>query len=159
MELYRSSILTLAFTLAINSCVSDGVIPKLTKQQRVQSGWTTISNSDYYVVNKNSEASERSIQKESGSMMQESCIQSIATDGKVSIINNILSDASIEEPSGKKHKEVESMLSNISVRECKPTGLKNEKSPFIEWKSCECDVYAKIKGTKESLLKKLSEDL
>lgn len=157
--------------IAVNSCSSGDNITNVGKGEIKIEGWAGPPESpnkkpyDYFYMKKAARANEKAIENKSGAMMEKTCIDAATTSIKDELIGRVIGDIAIGEFNSSDDDSIEQNVirnfmgknQSINTKECKPIAQANDDSPFSEWRECECIIFVKVEGGRDTILAKAQE--
>lgn len=120
------------------------------------------SPKEYFYMKYAGRASEKALEKRSGGMMQTTCRDAAELNAKGDIIQKLAfetvkgaSGVSDGESTGKVVvREFAATTSGMNTKECKPLAVADPNVPYSEWKECQCVMYVRIPGGRDTVLAK-----
>jgi hypothetical protein len=172
MSSQKSLVLFLVITLFhILGCASDPGASSVGKGAKQFEGWAGPPEDaskkpfDYFYMKYSARASEKAVNKKSGAMMQSTCTDAATTMAKGDLVGKLVGESltgasgvSDGESTGKVVvREFAAKVKGVNTKECAARGIAKPEIPGSEWLECECVMYVKIDGGKDSVIASAKE--
>ncbi|MCB1176135.1 MAG: lipoprotein LipL21 [Leptospiraceae bacterium] len=120
---------------------------------------------DYFYMKTAGRASEKALNKRSGAMMQTTCVDAATVNAKGDLIGKMIGESitgasgiSDGESTGKVVvREFQGKLQGVNTKECKPIAVPDPSIPLSEYKECQCVIFVKIDGGRDSIVARAKE--
>jgi hypothetical protein len=171
MSSIKSLSLLLAVLVGLLGCQSSDSAVTVGKGGKQFEGWAGPPESpdsrpfDYFYMKYPGRASAKAIEKKSGAMMQSTCVDAATLQAKGDLIGKMIGE-SIEGASGVSDgestgkvvvREFEGKLQGVNTKECRPTAIAKPEIPGSEYLECECVIFVRIDGGRDSILARAKE--
>ena len=120
---------------------------------------------EYFYMKHAARASKKAIDMKSGAMMQSTCTEASALQGKGNLMRKMIGEtlqgasgvADGESTGSVLVSEYTGKIKGVSSKECKGLAQADPQIPYSEYKECECVIFSRIEGGKDSIIARAKE--
>ncbi len=120
---------------------------------------------EYFYMKHAARASQRAIDRKSGAMMQSTCTEAAALQGKGNLMRKMIGEtltgasgvADGESTGSVLVSEYTGKIKGVSTKECKGLAQADPQIPYSDYKECECVIFSRIEGGKDAIIARAKE--
>ncbi|MDX1957316.1 MAG: hypothetical protein SFU98_02020 [Leptospiraceae bacterium] len=121
---------------------------------------------DYFYMEKNARASEKSILKSSGAMMQSTCVDAATTQAKGDLIGRLVGESFLSvsgtTSDGESNgsiivRNLNRQIKGVNTFSCMPIANEDHLIIGSQWKECSCLIFVKIPGGRDAIFAEVQE--
>lgn len=120
---------------------------------------------DHFYMKHTARASQKAIDRKSGAMMQSTCTEAAALQGKGNLMRKMIGEtlqgasgvADGESTGSVLVSEYTGKIKGVSTKECKGLAPVDPQVPYSEYKECECVIFSRVEGGKDAIIARAKE--